>query len=88
MRPRDRKSVYLNVRITREMDKKIRQLRRARRHRAISDLARELFEEGVQHAEERGEFAALPVRKRTRSTPPDPAPATTNDVESEPQVAA
>lgn len=92
MRTRDRKSVYLNIRITRDMDKKIRLLRRARRHKRIADAARALFAEGLQHAEERGEFAALPVRKKPRRVTPDPAPppidTPTPELESDSQNAA
>jgi hypothetical protein len=86
MRPR--KSVYLNIRITREMAKKIRQLSRVRRHQLLSDFARELFTVAIRDAEERGEFAALPSRKKPRQTPTDPAPSAPAAVESEPKVAA
>lgn len=74
MRARHRKSVYLNIRVTRDLMRKISQLRRALKHDSVSDTCRGLFELGIAAHMERVGLEAHAHAERERLTAAIAAP--------------
>ena len=93
MRARHRKSVYLNIRVTRDLARRISRLSRALKHNSTADTCRELFELGLAAHAEKAEFEAHALAERERLTavsrgPERPPSRVEQPTESETKVAA